>query len=301
MKRFTPTLSLIAYAAMILGSASAITLSTTETAMANSKCGGNHQRVCKKWEQLRGCDAGYHRTKLIGGICTHDNKLIPNSIENKLHKVIPHPFRKSRELHDAAKRIARGTVAQQRVLAGIVSCIGRNKKEFRRAVKSKNKKAASAISYRCINTNSMSVLRSAPTSGVSTRGTHSRDGYFKTLSIGVSGGAIIFVGGGAETGIVFALEGRRPPRFYTSRGFKWGAGLGGSVDVVAGLSRDALSPGKSYNWSVNAEAHYLAGAGVGVVFNRGFLPPSFNGISVSGGGGLSVEVGVVENTWSRIY
>ena len=55
-----------------------------QTANANGSCGGDGQRVCKKWEQLRGCDRGYHRTKPIGGICTRDNKLIPNKLEEKL-------------------------------------------------------------------------------------------------------------------------------------------------------------------------------------------------------------------------
>ena len=50
-------------------------------AIANNNCGGLNQRVCKKWEQIRGCDPGLHRTSPIGGICTRDNKLIPNPIE----------------------------------------------------------------------------------------------------------------------------------------------------------------------------------------------------------------------------
>ena len=40
-------------------------------------CGGNNQKVCKKTEQLRGCDPGYHRTSPVGGICTTENKLDP--------------------------------------------------------------------------------------------------------------------------------------------------------------------------------------------------------------------------------
>ncbi len=72
----------VAYAATVLGAASIATLSTTTDAAASSKCGGLNQRVCKKWEQLRGCDKGLHRTSPIGGICTRDNKLIPDAIEN---------------------------------------------------------------------------------------------------------------------------------------------------------------------------------------------------------------------------
>ncbi len=83
---FTLTLSktalAAAYAATVLGSAVAFNVAATTEAAANSKCGGLNQRVCKKWEQLRGCDKGLHRTSPIGGICTRDNKLIPDVIEN---------------------------------------------------------------------------------------------------------------------------------------------------------------------------------------------------------------------------
>jgi len=60
----------------------AITLGSTTDVLANDECGGLNQRVCMKWEQLRGCDPGLHRTSPVGGKCTYDNKLIPDPIED---------------------------------------------------------------------------------------------------------------------------------------------------------------------------------------------------------------------------
>lgn len=78
--------------AATLAAAVALTLITASHSVANSSCGGLNQRVCKKWEQLRGCDPGLHRTSPIGGICTYDNKFIPNPIEKIISPApVPQP------------------------------------------------------------------------------------------------------------------------------------------------------------------------------------------------------------------
>ena len=64
--------------------AATLALAFAGEAAANADCGGLNQRACKKWEQLRGCDPGFHRTKPFGGICTRNNEFIPDAIERML-------------------------------------------------------------------------------------------------------------------------------------------------------------------------------------------------------------------------
>ncbi len=310
-------------------------------------CGGLNQRVCKKTEQLRGCDPGLHRTSPVGGVCTRDNKLIPDVIENKpirmprvpkfyepsmtqcgglnqrvckkweqlrgcdpdLHRTSPvggvcTPVNKlaiGSNLVNAAEAINNGTAAQQRALKSIATCIGGRRSQFKDAVKNRNMNSAKSIAFNCVSPQTAQALRAAPTSGV--RSTGGGADFFHTLTIGVGGGAMYGVGGNGEGGVVLSLDGLTWPKFYSAGGVNVGVGAAAGADVIIGVSRDRLAAGRSQNLSVNASGKYVAGGGISVTFDYAnpFKENPFNGISVSGGAGVGFEAGTVNPTWSRVY
>ena len=339
-KRSTSLLSLAAYAFVALGSASLPSLTATE-AMANSKCGGLNQRVCKKWEQLKGCDKGFKRTKLVGGTCvkktkkprlriirihepgaTHcggDGQRVCKKTEQLrgcdpgLHRTKPiggrcstrfgYEFSKPKlPVVDRAKRIDDGLGAQQQALKGIADCIVANRDAFRRAVQHRDQAAANQLAFACAPAHVIGSLRAAPTAGVSVS-SHEQSRFFNTLTIGVGAGAMYGIGGAGETGLVLDLNGQTLPRFYSAGGVKLGVGASAGADVIVGISRDTLEQGSSNGIAVGAAGKYLAGGGISVGFDY-VLPGKenpFDGIAVSGGAGVGAEIGVVNPTWSKIH
>ncbi len=311
-------------------------------------CGGNQQRVCKKHEQLRGCDPGFHRTSPVGGKCTRDNKLVPDVIEGKpirfpkvpkfyeaslthcgglnqrvckkheqlrgcdpgLHRTSPvggtctpvNHLKIGSKLVHAANNINEGTAAQQRVLKSIATCIGSNRRQFKDAVKNRNMDAAKSFAFNCVTPQMAQTLQAAPTYGVRVA-SGQRAKFFHTLTIGVGGGAMYGVGGNGEGGIVLSLDGVTWPKFYSAGGVNVGVGAAAGADVIIGVSRDRLAAGRSQNLSVNASGKYVAGGGISVTFDYAnpFQENPFNGISVSGGAGVGFEAGTVNPTWSRVY
>lgn len=250
---------------------------------SRTNCGAANQRVCKKHEQLRGCDPGFHRTQPVGGICTRDNKFVPDGLENG-------------GLKEKAQRLADMTGAVQQVLKEVASCITPQRSAFKDALDRRDRNAASQFAFKCVSPQALSTLRSA---------TKTEDGtiVFRSLSIAVGASSMYGAGLAGETGIVLALDASETPRIYTAGGMKFGVGAGVSADVIAGVSTDAVAAGKSNGFGVGAGGKYLGGAGVGVFFDNvnPFGKHPFNGVSVSGGGGISFEIGVVSPTWSQVY
>ena len=338
--RRSAILSFATTVAIALGSAAIPSVYPTE-AMANNNCGGLNQRVCKKWEQLRGCDRGLHRTKPIGGICTRDNKLIPNPIERKIvkayeparrncgalnqrvckkseqlrgcdpgfhrtklvggictrdNKFVPNVL-ETGNLKDQARQIADAMLPHQRVLREIGSCVARTGgSAFKQAVDRKDMKRAAAVIFACVSPEQLRILATPPAV------TAANAVGFNSISVGFGASSMFGAGLGGEAGVVLALDASVPPRFYTSGGMKFGYGAGVSGDIIASISTDRVVPGKSDGIGIGASGKAIGGAGVGVFFsNIKSSHRPFNGFSVSGGVGISFEIGTVNPTWSRIY
>lgn len=329
-------LSFTASVMVALGSVAVPTLTTTP-AFANSNCGGLNQRVCKKWEQLRGCDKGLHRTSPIGGKCTRDNKFIPDAIENVrmyepsrtncgglnqrvckkteqlrgcdpgFHRTLPvggicttnnkfiPDFVEQDDLKQKAKEIADAMMAHQRVMKDIASCVSGGQK-FREAIETKDIQNATDLVFACVTPEQIRILMQPPLlNGAAAAG-------FRSISVGVGASSMFGAGLGGEAGVVLSLEGLAAPRFYTSGGMKFGFGAGVSGDVIAGISVDGITPSKSDGIAIGAGGKAIGGAGVGVFFSNlnGNHRP-FSSFSVSAGAGAGFEIGTVNPTWSRIW
>lgn len=360
-KRSSALLSLATYALVALGSATVPVITPTE-AMANNQCGGLNQRVCKKWEQLRGCDPGFHRTSPIGGTCTRDNKLIPDKIEEKLtqfyepsktncggnnqrvckkseqlrgcdpgfhrtspiggictrdNKFIPDKIEAKgdfkREVKALAGEVASMTLAHQDMLKTIVQCMraGDRNRRFKRAVEAPDIEAAVGIAFECVTPQKAGMLRTTPMlQGASTRlQTMSSGGGMNTLTIGVGGGGgigILFggIGKSGNAGVAFDLTGNAAPRFYSSSAKAAGIGLAlnAGADLIVGISNDAVQAGASQGTSVSATLKALFGGGLSVDFDgRTSDDLAFSGIAVSGGVGVGGELGMMTYTSTRIH
>ncbi len=237
-----------------------------------SACGGVNQRACKIWERVPSCNGGLIERK---GQC--------------IKKVDTQAALKSKSKFWAGR-----TGSQQSALAEVYLCMqkGGRADRFASAIQRTEKRQAARLVSECLSRHLKSQLM---------RGPSGEAAFFKTLTVGVGGNAVVILGGSVEGGLAIDLTGRNGPRIYTGSSFGGGSVQGG-LDVIVGLSRDAMAPGVSKGWGVSTGVKALAGAGVGMAFDYGdpLVKDTFAGLAVSGGLGAGGGIFVARSD-ARIW
>ncbi|MEM7100593.1 MAG: ricin-type beta-trefoil lectin domain protein [Pseudomonadota bacterium] len=231
---------------------------------SETDCGGLNQRVCKKSEQLRGCDPDLHRSKPIGGICTEDNKLIPNFIENKGEwsppKWVQNLFKKKRkdgaiqilkdnkDNIDAMKEVVKNLQRNHGTLTNASSIRSLSAQDLIDAGASDVLESACGNNFLCTITltagaDASYVVGGSGSGGIAFGTVHERGNsgakdlkVTYILTTNVTGGASVGASGNVEIGFW-------KTRFNEMEGFAHGLQIGGSVSGVG--------VGGSVWWNIN--------------------------------------------------
>jgi hypothetical protein len=286
-------------------------------------CGGKDQRPCKVWERIPSCNKGLYENfgkgrclakAVPGKDCGRENQR-PCKVWERIPSCNPgmvEDFAKGKcvrnrdaELRQLASKLIAGAAAHQRTMSKIAGCMANPARmnRFQTAVKKKDMKTAQSVTNQCVSPAEMASLRAAPQGLARAPSGKSAQQYFNSLSIGIGAGAMVFIGGDGELGLDIDLDGKLPPRFYTSGDYAFGLGVNVGADVIVSVSRDQVVPNVSNNLSVVAAGKYLAGGGIAAVFNYGdpLKDDVFNGFAVNGGAGVGAEIGTIHKSNSRVW
>jgi hypothetical protein len=252
-------------------------------AVPGNDCGRENQRPCKVWERIPSCNAGMVED-FLKGKCVRNHDA---------------------ELRQLASRLTAGAASHQRAMSRIAGCMadpGRMNR-FQAAVNKKDMKTAQSVTNQCVSAAEMASLRAAPPGLARTPSGNQAQQYFNALTIGVGAGAMVGIGLNGDLGVAIDLNGKLPPRFYTSGDYAFGLGASVGADVIVGVSRDQVVPNVSNNLSVAAAGKYLAGGGIAAVFNYGdpLKEDVFDGFAVNGGAGVGAEIGTIHKSNSRVW
>jgi hypothetical protein len=252
-------------------------------AVPGKDCGRENQRPCKVWERIPSCNAGMVEDFLKGKCVRNQNA----------------------ELRQLASKLTAGAAAHQRTLSKIAGCMANPARmnRFQAAVKKKDMKTAQGVTNQCVSPAEMASLRAAPQGLAKAPSGNGAQQYFNSLSIGVGAGGMVFIGASGDLGLVIDLNGKLPPRFYSSGEYSFGLGVSVGADVIVGVSRDQAVPSVSNNLSVVAAGKYLAGGGIAAVFDYGdpIKEDVFNGFAVNAGAGIGAEIGTIHKSNSRVW
>lgn len=294
-------------------------------------CGGNNQRPCKLWERVPSCNAGlienFAQGKCIsipaprpiavncgmqnGTPCkvwqrvpSCNNGLVEDFIKNQCVAGDPIISRGSYVVRNSSGFVA--------VLNNVLNCMGDPNRNaaFRRAVDAQNLVAAQNAVDACIGGDTLNALRRSPVADmsqasnkgfslISSAHAGSNDVVHNMLTIGISGGGMVFAGVNGETGIAIPLNGQGVTRFYVTGDWALGFGITAGASLVVGVGTDNVVPGDSIGKSLVYSGKALAGGGVSV--NYDVEPVAYNGIAISGGVGAGGEVMTVHQSATHIF
>ena len=245
-------------------------------------CGGLNQKSCWNVNPAKWCDDGLqYQTKGLPGSGRCRHKIGQEQVK-----------RVARQVYDRAQALG-----AHNPLTQLANCLhsGAHFGQLQKAMRSRSANGVNGVLAACdANPN---ALRSF---GASTLGASNGGAQTKALTIELGGTAVVVAGVQGGIGYVIELEKDPISRFYLTGGL--GGGPGGesaSADLSLGLTSDSVPTGKwakDQGKSVDYAAHALGGAGVSIGFPGGeALKP--NGISISAGGGVGVEINTIFYNW----
>ncbi len=179
------------------------------------------------------------------------------------------------------------------------------------ALKRRDGAAAARVRDSCAPPAKLQALRRIPPGVLGGSGKDQKPQFFNAFTYSITGSAMVGAGVGVTVGISWDLSGtNRGSRFFTAGEGDFGLGLGASIDVVQlGWSRSLVPTKAEAQRGVSVGFAGDAWAGGGVSFdylrersNLEFVGPAailadtFDGLTVSGGIGVSGEIAMAHNT-----
>ncbi|MEM9725419.1 MAG: hypothetical protein AAF909_08155 [Pseudomonadota bacterium] len=197
-------------------------------------CGRANQRACKIWERVPSCNKGL--VEVLGkGICVRNNPGVICGRENQRPCTLTEriPSCNSGLVEDflrgkciATANTPRYRLADQKLrqMGGMIA----SKIGFAKRV------ASDPRVKTALKNDRRSVARYVKSSAVGP--TRTSDGkLLRTLTIGASAGAKVFIGGSAGAGAAIDLAGRRPAYVYGTADYSASIGIGASTGVDVGF------------------------------------------------------------------
>lgn len=202
---------------------------TVAPATAGKSCGGLNQRTCKVWDRKPACKPGL---KKKWGKCVRGS--------SKKDRMIQAAIRKARQLAPTIRQMAIAFSPLGR---------GRTLLNLKRLAKARR-----AIDIQ-------RIVESDPR--ISSTYRLLRQTGHRAMTVGLSSGGALLVGGGLETGASLDTYRRRPAYLYQSKAFSVGAqaAVGNDIAVSAWKSRNHCIHGKAVGVIVSGDL----GTGAGVV------------------------------------
>lgn len=227
-----------------------------------SQCGARGQRPCYVWEAIPSCDSGL--------------------VENLLaHRCVSHGA--DGALAASAKATARDLSDLLETLGGYISCF--DPKVLERAIR----KADAAYAQK---------LQRSPC--IQRMGAIAAERGYRTMTVGLSGGGALILGGFVDTGFAFDTAGRRAPTLYQTKAVSIGFQAGGGVGLNIGLYKgtNAIDTRGTDTQGFSFEAGAGAGAGTGIWYD---YDGKLDGVSVSAIAGASGKAGAYNRLNTAYY
>lgn len=285
-------------------------LTFSSTAEAAS-CGGKNQKACPALKKGPQCSAWLAKDKRkicrpCGGFkqkacpVLKAGKVCKDGLKKKRGMCVVNDKKASRKFLKQITGLVKKNTSHVNALGDFHSCLKKKgrKRALRKAIKSKNSRAASRVINTCLTADIRRKLRAKPRGLSAGRNPN----YFNTLSVGLGGGVIVGIGASGDSGVVISLNGSGL-KFYTNREFSYGLGLSVGADMNAGISRQVLSAGTDRGRAIAASGRYIAGLGVAVDFSQHAFPKwnRFDGFTISGGLGGGAEIGTIYKSTARVF
>lgn len=235
---------------------------TVKSNTRSASCGAAGQRPCYVWEAIPSCNAGLAEDLLA-------------------HKCVPSG--PSGALETSARGILGGADQLVAAVRDALTCFRPGVVEA--AVKRSDLKFAKQLG------NGPCVKRLSALA---------KDAGFATLTIGVSGGGALVVGGFVDTGFAYDTDGDVIPTLYQTKAFSIGFQAGGGVALNIGLYKgsNAVNTAGVDAHGFSFEAGVGGGAGAGVWFT---YQGGLDGISVSAIAGASGKAGAYNRVNTSYY
>lgn len=207
------------------------------------------------------------------------------------------------------KDVIQGHPEHIKVLYEVAKCLAKpeNKKVLAKAIKDLDKKKVRSLQRKCISSDSIRVMKSAPNTthmSADTRrkvlGTrNSITDLYQSISVGLGPSAALVAGIALDGGLTWNLDGSGPIRSYNSTATGIGAQINiGADPIVIGLYPSKVSPGVSRSTLITSSVEAGPAVSVGQYLNSNM---NLDGIMFALGTGVGFNFATKYNVKTNVH